>query len=232
MKPRELFRFDPRTILLVIVALNIVMFSAGFTGIEAIVRAIFTAIPAVMAIGVGRLWPAMWYLIICTGAIVTEQLLLASDVGGVGTLLAGLASLTTRLAPCFFLAYVAVVSIRSGELMAALEQWRVPRHIVIPLTVIFRFIPTVREELMAISVAMTARGFSLYQVGPGQWIEYRLVPLMISTVKTGEELTQAALTRALGKPGPVERIHEPTFRWYDAVLLLVCAIGVVIWRVG
>jgi energy-coupling factor transport system permease protein len=83
-----------------------------------------------------------------------------------------------------------------------MERMRVPRCIVIPFSVMFRFFPTIREESGAIGDAMKMRG-----IGPGGGVknpvallEYRLVPLLMSAVKTGEELSAAALTRGLGSP--------------------------------
>lgn len=165
-------------------------------------------------------------------SLATEQWLLAGDLRGPGAILAGAAGLVARLAPGLFLGYVAVVSIRVGELMASLERARVPRQIVIPLAVVLRFIPTVREESGSVATAMTARGLSLTRVGPAAWLEYRLVPLMIFTVRSGEELTQAALTRGLGRPGEIARINGAGLKVQDVAILLVCATGVGLWFVG
>ena len=46
---REFFRLDPRTTIAVIGVLNVVMFSAGFTGTDAAARLVFQLIPALLA---------------------------------------------------------------------------------------------------------------------------------------------------------------------------------------
>lgn len=226
-----LFRVDPRTTLLVIGLLNVVMFSAGLSGTDAIARLLFMLIPAILAAGIGRFRAGMGYLVIVLGALGAEQWLLASDLRGLSAVFAGVAGLIARLAPGLFLGYVAVVSIRVGELMVALERLRLPRQVVIPAAVVLRFIPTVREESAAVASAMSARGLSLWRVGPAAWLEYRLVPLMISTVKSGEELTQAALTRGLGRRGNVVRINQLGVHVSDVVVLLICALGMGLWLV-
>ena len=230
--PRELFRLDPRTVLALVVVLNVVMFSAGFTGLDAAARLVFMVIPAILAIGAGRARGALFYAVIVVGALGIEQFFLARSLHGIGVLIVGIAGLIARLAPGLFLAHVALVSIRVGELMASLERAKVPRQIVIPLVIVMRFIPTVREELAAVATAMSARGLTLWKVGPLTWMEYRLIPLMISTVKSGEELTQAALTRGLGRPGPVERISTVGFGAADIAIALLSLLGLGLWLVG
>ncbi|MGC3954186.1 MAG: energy-coupling factor transporter transmembrane component T [Propionicimonas sp.] len=232
MPRRELFRLDPRTTLVVVGLLNIVMFSAGFTGSDALARLVFQAIPALLAIGIGRGRAALGYLLVTLCALATEQVLLSGDLTAAQSVVAGVAGLIARLAPGFFLGYVAVVSIRVGELMAALEQLRLPRQVVIPAAVVLRFLPTVREESVAVASALTARGISLWRVGPIAWLEYRLVPLLIATVKAGEELTQAALTRGLGRPGRADRICRLALRPADLVAWALCALGLGLWLVG
>ena len=56
----------------------------------------------------------------------------------------------------------------------------------------------------------------------GAILEYRIVPMMICSVKIGEELSQAALTRGLG--GPVKRtnICKLGFHVQDVIFLLIC----------
>ncbi|MEA5055485.1 MAG: energy-coupling factor transporter transmembrane component T [Propionicimonas sp.] len=228
----ELFRLDPRTTLAVVGTLNVVMFSAGFTGGDAAARLIFLLIPAVLAVGVGRIAAALAYLAVSLSALAVERWLLAGDLAGAGALLTGLAGLVSRLAPGLFMGYVAVVSIRVSEFMASLEELRIPRQLVIPAAVVLRFLPTVGEESAAGATARSARGGSLLRVGPLPWLEYRLIPLLISTVKSGEELSQAALTRGLGRPGRAERICRIGLRPPDVVTLLTCLAGLGVWIVG
>ncbi|MFT3943967.1 MAG: energy-coupling factor transporter transmembrane component T [Ancrocorticia sp.] len=228
----ELFRADPRTTLLVMLLLNITMFSAGFAGFDAAARVVFVLIPAILSLGMKRYLSTSVYLALTLLALLIEHRLLVHDLDISNAVVVGIAGLVTRLAPGLFLGYVAVISIQVGELMAALDQLRTPRQVVIPAAVVLRFIPTVREEFAAVAGAMSARGITLRRVGPLAWIEYRLVPLMISTVKSGEELAQAALTRGLGRPGTTEHICVIRFRLVDFTILTLTAIGMGLWIVG
>ncbi|MDR1431142.1 MAG: energy-coupling factor transporter transmembrane protein EcfT [Propionibacteriaceae bacterium] len=229
----ELFRLDPRTTLLLVALLNVVMFSAGFTAGAGTARLIFMAIPPVLAVGLRRWKAALVYLALVGPAFAFESWSLDTWwLGGANIVAAGLASLAARLAPGIFMAYIAVISIRVSELMAGLEAIHLPRLAVIPAAVILRFLPTVREESRSVQIAMNARGLSLARVGPLAWLEYRLIPLIMSTLRCGEELSQAALTRGLGRPVKANRIARIGMRPADVLTLGAMAAGIGVWIVG
>ena len=92
--------------------------------------------------------------------------------------------------------YYLIESTTVSEFVAAMERVHIPQKIVIPLSVVFRFFPTIREEYAAIGDAMKMRGISTLR-SPIKMLEYRVVPLMISIANIGEELSAAALTRGL-----------------------------------
>lgn len=104
----------------------------------------------------------------------------------------------------------------------AMERLHLPQQITIPMSVMFRFFPTVAEEWSAIGDAMRMRGIRFGGGKVGAILEYRIVPMMICSVKIGEELSQAALTRGLG--GPVKRtnICKLGFHVQDVIFLLIC----------
>ena len=101
--------------------------------------------------------------------------------------------------------YFVVTTTTVSEFVAAMERLHLPQQITIPMSVMFRFFPTVAEEWSAIGDAMRMRGVRFGGGKVGAILEYRIVPMMICSVKIGEELSQAALTRGLG--GPVKRTN-------------------------
>lgn len=104
-----------------------------------------------------------------------------------------------------------------------MQRLRVSEKIIIPMSVMFRFFPTVGEEFSAINTAMRMRGISLGGGSAGKMLEYRLVPLLTCSAKIGEELSAAALTRGLG--GEVKRtnICRIGFRIQDVLFISLCA---------
>lgn len=105
--------------------------------------------------------------------------------------------LVAQFVPQTMYAYSIILSTKVGEFIAAMERMHVPDAITIPLAVIFRFFPTMGEEHRDIRDAMRLRGLG-WRSGPVAMVEYRLVPLVISLVKIGDELASACATRGLG----------------------------------
>lgn len=91
------------------------------------------------------------------------------------------------------------------------------------LAVIFRFFPTIGEEYQAIRDAMKMRGIRFGGKNPFLMVEYRLVPLMVSVVKIGDELSAAALTRGLGAPTKRTNVCQVGFHAQDVAAMFLCA---------
>lgn len=127
-----------------------------------------------------------------------------------------------RFTPSVVMGYYMVTTTTVSEFVAAMEKIHVPAQITIPMSVMFRFFPTVAQEWSAIGDAMRMRGIRLFGHKANTFLEYRIIPMMICSVKIGEELSQAALTRGLG--GPVKRTNICTlgFHWLDILFLFVC----------
>ena len=92
------------------------------------------------------------------------------------------------------------------------------------MSVIFRFFPTISEEYQAIRDAMKMRGIRFGGKNPFLMLEYRLVPLMVSVVKIGDELSAAALTRGLGAPVKRTNVCQIGFHVQDLIAILFCVI--------
>ena len=66
----------------------------------------------------------------------------------------------THMLPGFIMGYYLVSTTTVSEFVAAMERMHVPEKIVIPVSVVFRFFPTVKEEYAAIRDAMKMRGIT------------------------------------------------------------------------
>lgn len=116
-----------------------------------------------------------------------------------------------------------------SEFISAMKRLHMPQAITIPMSVMFRMFPTIGAEWKAIRRAMGMRGIHLGGVRAGQVLEYQLVPMITSSVRIGEELSAAALTRGLGAPIKRTNICHIGFRVQDWILLMLCLAAAAIW---
>lgn len=138
-----------------------------------------------------------------------------------------LVGLVLRLFPAFAMGAYIIQSTTASEFVTSLGRMHIGRQITIPLSVLFRFIPTMQEESAAIKDAMRMRevqfGTPKFWQNPTALIEYRFIPLMISVVKIGDDLSAAALTRGLDNPVRRTNITRIGFTGYDLAAVLVAA---------
>ena len=216
---------DPRTKLLLLVTVTSLLLSTGTGGVMGAVKLILSVLPFALLL-VQRQWKtAAKYLVLYLVCFFLERLAMTKMTGLAAFLLLALTSIMTRFAPGIMMGAYFISSTSVSDFIAAMKRMRVPEKIVIPLCVIFRFFPTIREENAAIRDAMRMRGIRLDGRHPGKMLEYRLVPLMISIVKIGDELSAAALTRGLGAPVRRTDICKIGFHTQDILMIAVCAVS-------
>lgn len=138
-----------------------------------------------------------------------------------------LVALVVRLFPAFLLGYYIIESTSVRDFIAAMKKWHISEKFVIPVSVVFRFLPTIKEESTAIKRAMKMRdiqfGNAQFWRNPGLYLEYRVVPLMISIAKIGEELSAAAITRGLSVGVKRTSVAMIRFGIYDFFALVICS---------
>ena len=130
--------------------------------------------------------------------------------------------------------YYIIKSTKPNEFISAMNLWHVPEAFIIPVSVVFRFVPTLAEENKSISNAMRMReirlGTKKFLKNPSMILEYRLVPLMMSVAKIGEELSAAALSRGLGGLKKRTCMVELRFGIWDAGMAILIGV-LVIWTI-
>lgn len=216
---------DPRTGIFLTITVSFIMISGGTDGLMHFVRPCLCILPILLLLLVGKLRISLSYLALFSAAFTAEQLLIPVTHGFWNFLLVAAVGLLTHIMPGLIMGYYVMSATEVGEFIAAMERMHVPNLIIIPFSIIFRFFPTVKEEAVSIGQAMKMRGIRYTGIfrNPAQILEYCLVPLMVSVVKIGEELTVAALTRGLGAPGQRTSICDIKFGWPDVLLALSAA---------
>ncbi|MBO1871164.1 energy-coupling factor transporter transmembrane protein EcfT [Lachnoanaerobaculum sp. Marseille-Q4761] len=230
-KHRGLY-LDPRTKVLVMLVLATLIF---FVHKNLILNSILVFIPIFLLISDKRYRPAFIYGGLFVIAIFVKI------YGGkfefpylISMILGLIVELIFRFFPVFMFGYYIIKSTKPNEFISAMNLWHVPEAFIIPVSVVFRFVPTLAEENKSISNAMRMReirfGTKKFLKNPSMILEYRLVPLMMSVAKIGEELSAAALSRGLGGLKKRTCMVELRFGIWDAGMAILIGV-LVIWTI-
>lgn len=227
---KAIIPIDPRTKIFLTVTVSTIMVAGGTGGIMTLIRPCLMALPMCLLVLSKRWKSAVKFSVVYAALFLLELTVLPLLTGTWNFILGAAVGIYTHMLPGFIMGYYLIESTTVSEFVAAMERVHIPQKIVIPLSVVFRFFPTIGEEYAAIGDAMKMRGISSLR-SPIKMLEYRVVPLMISIANIGEELSAAALTRGLGAPEKRTNICNIGFGALDivfAVVSLVCWIGFVV----
>lgn len=170
-------------------------------------------------------------IIIYIGSFYVQEAL-QHDLTGVESMLALSLYIITKILPTVILARYIVKSTKVSEFLTAMNKMHVSDKITIPISVIFRFFPTVVEESRAINDAMRMRGIEMGANKASEALEYRMVPLIASCSIIGEELSAAAMTRGLDVGKKRSCIWKIKFRFFDWIIMGFCLTCFLWWGIG
>ena len=225
---------DPRTKLFVMITL--VIFALGGTGSDiSAVRygTIAVSILPVLLLMTARQYKKATVFGILYVLIKSAETFLVPNITGVALSIIGLCCLIfVRLMPGLIMGAYMLSSTTVSEFIAAMHRMHIPQQITIPMSVMFRFFPTVLEEFTAINTAMKMRDIRIGGKNAGKLVEYRLVPLMVCSVNIGSELSAAALTRGLGTKVRRTNICKIGFHIQDIAVLLLILTLYIFWILG
>ncbi|MDR1540817.1 MAG: energy-coupling factor transporter transmembrane protein EcfT [Clostridiales bacterium] len=216
-------RLDPRTKMAMVFVVGIILTAGGYGGLMTYVRPALAFMPLLLLLLSKRWSAAAFYAAAFSAAYLGEIFLLSSTFGILNFILLASVGLFARFMPGLMMGYFLVSTTTVSDFMSAMRKMHVTEKLAIPLSVMFRFFPTVREEYGAIGDAMRMRGVSLCGGKPLKMLEYRFVPMMMCSLKIGEELSTAALTRGLGSPAKRTNICRIGFHAQDIPFLMLSA---------
>lgn len=213
-KSVSLFSLDPRTKLFLVATVSTIMISGRVGGIMTIIHPILALVPFALLLLFGKAKSALFYLGVYAAAYGLLVFVMPQTHGIWNISIGATAGIVYRMMPSLITGYFVIATTTVSEFMAAMDRMHLTEKITIPMSVMFRFFPTVSEESSAIRDAMRLRGIRSLQ-SPMKMLEYRMVPLLMSVVKIGEELSVSALTRGLN--GDIKRtnICEIGFHFSD-----------------
>ena len=229
---RRGIRLDPRTKLILLLTVTTLMFSTSNEGIMNFIKPVLSLIPFVLILSERRFKTAGKYLFLYLACFVLERIALTTLSGLLSFVVLAITSIMTRFAPGIMTGAYLLSSTSVSEFIGSMERMHLTEKIIIPMSVIFRFFPTISEEYQAIRDAMKMRGIRFGGKNPFLMVEYRLVPLMVSVVKIGDELSAAALTRGLGAPVKRTNVCQIGFHIQDMIAVLLCALCFALFLMG
>ena len=228
---KQRFWLDPRTKLYMLVVFSIVMIDGKTDGISFWLKPVLALIPFFLLLSGRRKKAAIIYLVVFVISW-TVNLFLVPYMGVLGTIIISLlAQFGTRWFPSAMMGYYLLSTTKVSEFVLAMQRMHIPEAFTIPFSVMFRFFPTISEEAESIGNAMRMRGITgkNFFKHPGAVLEYRIVPLMMSVVTIGNDLSAAALTRGLGNGKKRTSIYKIGFCWKDLALMLVVTVALVVF---
>lgn len=220
---KAIIPIDPRTKIFLTITVSTIMIAGGTGGIMNYVRPCLMALPMFLLL-LSKRWKSVTKFSLTYLVLFALEINILPHLTGTWNFVLGAAiGIYTHMLPGFIMGYYLIDTTTVSEFVAAMERVHISQKIVIPLSVVFRFFPTVKEEYSAIGDAMKMRGITSLR-SPMKMLEYRIVPLMISIAKIGEELSAAALTRGLGSPTKRTNICRIGFGALDIIFAIVCIV--------
>ena len=136
--------------------------------------------------------------------------------------------LFTKVSAIVITGYWITITTNVGSFISAMQSIKLPRGLIITLSVVFRFLPSVNQENWYIKSTMKLRGISP-SIGrvirhPVQTIEYSLVPLIMRSMSIGNRLSAAAITRGLDLENSRTSYTVVKFRMSDGIICMLIVV--------
>lgn len=220
------FQLDPRTKIFLMVIVSVSLLVGESAQGNRLYKILFTIIPITLLIFEKHLKGALIFTFLYIAISLSGYLFkYISETSLLGVSISLMMGLIAGMGPCMIMGYYMISSTKVSEFICAMEKIHISNNFIIPFAVMFRFFPTIKEEYLSIRDAMRMRGIQ-FNRNILSMLEYRLVPLMISMVKIGDELSAAAMTRGLGND--TKRTHVCTIGFhladaiYVSISILLC----------
>ncbi|MBR4005710.1 MAG: energy-coupling factor transporter transmembrane protein EcfT [Treponema sp.] len=215
---------DPRTKLLLLAFVSVFVLGNAGGDAAAEFRVALNYLPLLLLFGAKRWGAVLFAVIFYTLSYLLSIYVMPHCSVFLNFLLLAMCGIVLRFLPGILTGMFVVSTTTVSEFVAAMERMHVSQKITIPLAVMFRFFPTVVEEAGSINKAMAMRDIKFGGTKALQMMEYRLIPMMTCSVKIGQELSAASLTRGLGGPNKRTNICKIGFGWCD-VITFICLGG-------
>jgi energy-coupling factor transporter transmembrane protein EcfT len=135
--------------------------------------------------------------------------------------------------PCVSLAALLISKYNSAQLLSALEAMRIPRILVVAVTITMKYIPTFKREFGYILESMRLRGIKFTWRRPVKSFQYFIAPQLFRCAALAEEVTSAGLVKGIDAPVRRSSFYEEKITIADYLVLFVFVLGLVggfVWQ--
>ena len=143
------------------------------------------------------------------------------------TMFVAFLGLVHKVYACGMLAGLVISTTKVGEFLSAMARLRIPKKLTIPIAVMLRYLPTIREDWRFIKDAMCLRDVSPTLWGflkaPAMTVNCIYVPLLTAASKAADELSIASVTRGIENPKPRTCLVSIRMQTGDILTLILFA---------
>ena len=193
-------RFDPRTKLALLLICVLCASLAPGLGFQIALVLLISLFAAICGMRRYALRGVLAYALIC----LFTRWCMGALTGTWRTMFVAFLGLVHKVYACGMLAGVVIGTTKVGEFLSAMARLRCPKRLTIPIAVMLRYFPTIREDWHFIKDAMRLRDVSPSLWGfikaPAMTVNCIYVPLLTAASKAADELSIASVTRGIENP--------------------------------
>lgn len=214
-------KLDPRTKIALTITISTILISSGST--QNILRVCLTLFSLTLLLSIHKMILFIKCAVSFLILICIQYWVVPYSHGMIKFILLASVGIFMNMFPGLMVGYYTLSSTKVSEFIATMEKMKLPKSIIIPISVIFRFFPTIAEEYKNINYAMKMRGIT-FSKHFFKMIEYRIIPLIISVVQIGNDLSFTAMTRGIDSPFKRTNICVVRLKLLDILLIIVMII--------
>lgn len=214
--PAPLVRIDLRAKAVALIAMNAVLFLSTSLAVEVYLMSFAIALSVLC----DRIVSAARFAAAFAILVAVELAVVPVFGGFLGGLVMFVAVLVRKILPVLSVGLL-IITTEVSEFLAVAAKLRVPRAVTVPLSVVFRYFPTLRQECSDVRDAMRMRGINLS-------FEHVVVPVMMSAVNVSDELSAAALCRGINRPGKHTCLRDARMSFIDWAIVVIALLSVAV----
>lgn len=162
-------------------------------------------------------------------ALLAERYILNSNVKAISFLALMLIGIILKMMPGIMMGYYAVFSTSMCDMIHSLKLMKMPDALIIPISVIFRFAYSIREDYRSIKEAVKLNKITIKE--PVRYFEYKVVPLFMCATKAADDVAISAMTRGLRVNQKMSSISDSKLKARDYfTFILLILLLYVFWR--